>query len=410
MTIKVKQWEMPKNQVKRDAEMVDLFKGSANQSKRQLLPEFRGGRVKALEKLSLIQASHYGESRNFLGGKVTHLSPYLRHGCITLYEAVDFVRNQFGLSSEKLLFEFGWREYWRNVWYANGIKIFHDMMAPKTLLEFNHIPEDVIMNRTNLLCMDGFITELAETGYLHNHARMWLASYLVHWRKTDWKLAAEWMHNQLLDGDYASNHLSWQWIASTFSQKPYFFNQENLAKYSHNQYCDTCKAHCPFRDSYSNLEIKLFQPTKQSPRNASVAIPELPVRKSGDKKIIWIHDEMLNSDHPLMSLPHDKVFIFSPDYYKDWSILRLQFIADCLVELPEVTIWVGDPGDVFKSLSAQKILTQDTPNHKLKNQASGYLVDWISEKRVSNIANTSLENISSFSRFWKMAKHDFVKS
>lgn len=408
MTSKMTQWRMPKNQADRDAALLNLFQNPADQPHRRLLPELRGGRAKGLEKLSLIQARQYGESRNFLDGKVTHLSPYLRHGCITLHEAVDFVRNKFGLSSEKLLFEFAWREYWRNVWHAHGINIFNDMLAPKVLLEFNHIPQDVIVNRTGLPCMDGFIAELAETGYLHNHARMWLASYLVHWRKSDWKLAADWMHNQLLDGDYASNHLSWQWIASTFSHKPYFFNQENLAKYTHNQYCQTCRAQCPFRDSYSNLEIKLFGATEQSPRHTSEVIPALPSQQSGDKTIIWIHDEMLNPDHPLMNLPHDKVFIFSPDYYKDWSILRLQFIADCLAELPEVSIWIGEPIQVFRELNVYKILTQETPNHKLKNQASGYLTDWIPDKRVSTAAKADLKSISSFSRFWKIAKYDFL--
>ncbi len=406
----ITQWRMPTNQAERDTALFDLFQNSADQHHRRLLPEFRGGRAKALEKLSLIQAKQYGESRNFLDGSVTHLSPYLRHGCITLPEAVDFVCNQFGLSAEKLLFEFGWREYWRNVWYAQGMQIFHDMAAPKVLLEFNQLPEDVLINSTGLPCMDGFITALAETGYLHNHARMWLDSYLVHWRKTDWKLAADWMHNQLLDGDYASNHLSWQWIASTFSHKPYFFNQENLAKYTHHQYCHTCTAQCPFRDSYSNLEIKLFQPTEQSPRRASDFIPVLPTHQSGDKTIIWVHDEMLNPNHPLMSLPHEKVFIFSPDYYKNWSILRLQFIADCLAELSDVSIWIGEPIEVFRSLNVYKILTQETPNHTLKNQASGYLIDWTSEKRISSAAKAGLESISSFSRFWKIAKHDFLKS
>jgi deoxyribodipyrimidine photo-lyase len=320
------------------------------------------------------------------------------------------VHNQFGLSAEKLLFEFGWREYWRHVWYAHGMQILQDMATPKVLLEFNLLPEDVLTNSTGLPCMDTFIEELAETGYLHNHARMWLASYLVHWRKTDWKLAADWMHNQLLDGDYASNHLSWQWIASTFSHKPYFFNQENLAKYTHHEHCNTCTAQCPFRDNYSNLENKLFQPTEQSPRHASEVIPKLPLQQSGDKTIIWIHDEMLNPDHPLMSLPHDKVFIFSPHYYKDWSILRLQFIADCLAEMPEVSIWIGAPVEVFRSLNVYKILTQETPNHNLKNQASGYPIDWIAEKRVSSAAKVDLESITSFSRFWKTAKHDFLKS
>jgi deoxyribodipyrimidine photo-lyase len=36
----------------------------------------------------------------------------------------------------------------------------------------------------------------------------------------------------LLDGDLPSNHLSWQWVASSFSSKPYLFNADNVAKYA----------------------------------------------------------------------------------------------------------------------------------------------------------------------------------
>ncbi|MGC8035725.1 FAD-binding domain-containing protein, partial [Salmonella enterica] len=65
-----------------------------------------------------------------------------------------------------------------------------------------------------------------------NHARMWLASYVVHLRKVHWRAGADWMVGHLLDGDLASNHLSWQWVAGTGSHKPYLFNAENVAKYA----------------------------------------------------------------------------------------------------------------------------------------------------------------------------------
>ena len=61
---------------------------------------------------------------------------------------------------------------------------------------------------------------------------MWLASYLVHLRKVHWHAAAQWMLGHLLDGDVASNHLSWQWVAGTGSSKPYLFNADNVAKYA----------------------------------------------------------------------------------------------------------------------------------------------------------------------------------
>jgi len=63
-----------------------------------------------------------------------------------------------------------------------------------------------------------------------------------------------------LDADIASNNLSWQWVAGTFSSKPYVFNRENLERFSGGLYCDSCaaRARCPFDDSYENLAKKLF--------------------------------------------------------------------------------------------------------------------------------------------------------
>jgi deoxyribodipyrimidine photo-lyase len=61
---------------------------------------------------------------------------------------------------------------------------------------------------------------------------MWLASYVVHVRKVHWRAGADWLYAHLLDGDLPSNHLSWQWVAGTFSSKPYVFNAENVAKFA----------------------------------------------------------------------------------------------------------------------------------------------------------------------------------
>jgi deoxyribodipyrimidine photo-lyase len=57
------------------------------------------------------------------------------------------------------------------------------------------------------------VRTLHDTGYPHNHARMWLASYVVRVRKVDWRIAADLFYGHLLDGDLASSHLSWQWAS-----------------------------------------------------------------------------------------------------------------------------------------------------------------------------------------------------
>jgi deoxyribodipyrimidine photo-lyase len=94
------------------------------------------------------------------------------------------------------------------------------------------LPQDIREGRTGVAAIDNAVRILYATGYLHNHLRMWLASYVVHVRKVHWRAGADWLYGHLLDGDLPSNHLSWQWVAATFSSKPYLFNAENVAKYA----------------------------------------------------------------------------------------------------------------------------------------------------------------------------------
>lgn len=399
-------WTIPTSAEARDAEIDQFFANSQTPSS-PLSSSFRGGRKAGLSKLEQVKGETYRQTRNFLDGNVTHLSPYLRHGCITIKEAVTYINDRFGSQSEKLLNEFAWREYWRTVWYAHGMGILQDMQDPKVELSFDELPSDVKAANTGLPCMDSFIQSLNEEGYLHNHARMWLAAYIVHWRKTDWQSAAFWMHDLLLDGDYASNHLSWQWIASTFSHKPYFFNQENLAKYTNNQYCASCQASCPFNNTYENLEKKLFAATEQTARQHKITTPITNDKTTGHQTIVLVHDEMLNSAHPLLQLPYQKVFIFDRDYYQNWSTKRLQFIADCLIEMPAVNVWIGNTSSILAQLNTQHIHTQNTPNLIIKQRIAGYPTTWQSEEKVCQ-ANLAAADIKSFSRFWKIAAQDFI--
>lgn len=403
----IQKWAIPKKTTIRDNALKKWFPQAKHQVSHTLPSNFRGGRQQAINKLHAVHGRTYGNTRNFLNGDITYLSPYLRHGCINLKETVDFVREQFGQTATKLLNEFAWREYWRTVWYAHGNAILHDMRAPKVALDFNALPDDIHAASTGLPCMDSFITQLATIGYLHNHARMWLSAYIVHWRRTDWQKGAQWMHNQLIDGDYASNHLSWQWVSSTFSHKPYFFNQDNLAKYTHNEHCVSCKAQCPFKDSYANLEQQLFKPTQQLARPYRPISLDQTASSLGHQTIVWIHDEILNSEHHLLQLPHEKVFIFDTDFYQDWSINRLQFIADCLTEMSNVTVWIGQTNAVLQHLKTQHIITQDTPNQQLKQLVAGYPVTWQPEKKVC-AAILKPEEITSFSKFWKVASPHFI--
>ncbi len=223
-----------------------------------------GGRKAAMKALQKVDPVRYAKSRNFFTGAVTKLSPYIRYGVLGLREIRDFVSQKVQNPSDvtKLINELGWRDYWQRLYVKLGDGIWSDQEPYKTGYEdyAPELPADIREGSTGLVCIDSFSRDLREVGYLHNHARMWLAAYIVHWRRVRWQAGAKWFLQHLLDGDPASNNMSWQWVASTFSHKPYFFNRENLEKYTEKVYCRQCPlyGHCDFEGSYEEIEQRLF--------------------------------------------------------------------------------------------------------------------------------------------------------
>jgi deoxyribodipyrimidine photo-lyase len=230
------------------------------------ISEIVGGRKAAEKALQKVDAARYAKTRNFFTGAVTRLSPYIRYGVLSLREIRDYVLDRVQNPDEttKLINELGWRDYWQRLYAKLGDNIWQDQEEYKTGYTPSYyapeLPEDIRQGTTGRVCIDSFSRDLREIGYLHNHARMWMAAYIVHWRHIRWQTGAKWFLEHLLDGDPASNNMSWQWVASTFSHKPYFFNRENLERYTEGVYCKQCPLYgnCDFEGSYEEIEQKLF--------------------------------------------------------------------------------------------------------------------------------------------------------
>jgi deoxyribodipyrimidine photo-lyase len=231
------------------------------------LSPMRGGRLEAERVLAAIVPDRYGFNRNFLDGNVTRLSPYIRHGILTLKQAKEaaFRKVKDRFHAAKFVTELAWRDYWQRLYAVLGRGVWEDREGLKTGLPVgayaDELPADIAAGITGLACMDATVAELRSTGYLHNHSRMWFAAYVVHFRRVKWQAGARFFLSHLIDGDPASNNLSWQWVASTFAQKPYFFNRENLEKYSGGRHCQNCpvRGQCDFEGSYEVLEERLFR-------------------------------------------------------------------------------------------------------------------------------------------------------
>lgn len=238
-------------------QMQGLFEGPPE------ISPIEGGGTAAEKQLAEFDVRRYGSRNHVTRGHVSHLSPYLRHGVLTLREARDAVFQRYGRVGEaiyKFVFELAWHQFWQEVYKIEGDRIYEDMEEYKfDPVEWSfELPEDVEKAQTGLVCMDESLRELYETGYLHNHARMWFASWLVHHRKVHWSVGERLFFKHLLDGNPPPNALSWQWIASTFATKPYSFNKQNVEKYTDGEWCKRCTAKCPFDKSYEELADELF--------------------------------------------------------------------------------------------------------------------------------------------------------
>ncbi|WP_085317173.1 FAD-binding domain-containing protein [Derxia lacustris] len=186
------------------------------------------------ERIAAVDVRGYARTRNHLGGAVTRLGPWIAHGFVDLPALRDHLAACNGLGDDdKLLWQLGWREFFADSAERLGEALFADRRPALPGVRYRPtLPADLRCGRTGVAAIDRAVAQLHRCGWLHNHARLWLASYAVHVRHVHWRAGADWLYGHLLDGDLASNHLSWQWVAGTFASKPYVFNAENVARFA----------------------------------------------------------------------------------------------------------------------------------------------------------------------------------
>lgn len=225
-----------------------------------------GGREAAEAQLQKLRAGNpYSKTRNYLDGVVSRLSPYIRYSVLSLAEVRDYALDTAGKqAAEKFINELGWRDYWQRKYIELGADIWEDQEPYKTgypaHFYADELPTDIENGETGIKLIDDIVHELRETGYLHNRLRMYFAAYVVHWRNVKWQAGARFFLTHLLDGDPASNNLSWQWVASTFSHKPYIFNLSNVRKFCQGYDAPAASIGMEiFAGSYDDINRDLFK-------------------------------------------------------------------------------------------------------------------------------------------------------
>ncbi|NBY29631.1 MAG: deoxyribodipyrimidine photolyase, partial [Sphingobacteriia bacterium] len=188
----------------------------------------------ALAQVARIDPVAYGRTRNYVDGAVTRLSPYLSRGVLSTSLVADsLVERGFSWEDcESLVKELAWRDYFQLVWKHQGDALDQDLRYPQVGVRHHRVPAALVRAETGIEALDAGVRELYRTGYMHNHLRMYTAALACNVGGSHWLQAARWMFYHLLDADWASNALSWQWVAGAFSTRKYFANQDNINKYA----------------------------------------------------------------------------------------------------------------------------------------------------------------------------------
>lgn len=395
------------------------MKASSAPSENTMNCPFPPTREAALARVHAVQPDAYARSRNALEGAVSYLSPYITHGLVSLPEVLAGVSAQHRMNAQhKFVFELGWREYFRHVWTCRGAGIF-EALHPGVLPEAeyaNGLPADIRQAATGVPVIDTAVRTLYATGYLHNHARMWLASYIVHLRKVHWRVAADWLYGHLLDGDLASNHLSWQWVAGTGSHKPYLFNADNVSRYA------PAAWHSPntvIDQSYEALEHLACQSSHQDPAafDASrfgLTPIEPPLTTAPPTELDWTppdaasvagHDVWLVHPWNLGELPatlaKDTVVVglFLTEFHNawPWSERRWRFVSQRMAELATLR-WVGDAAAIGAALqNARRVRSIGEPH------LQPWLTQWAECEAAPALFPAVDKPCDSFSQWWPRA-------
>ena len=193
--------------------------------------------------------SDYTTERNFDYGPLnrsntSNLSKFIKKRILHEVEVIKESLKFFKYSKiEKFIQEVFWRTYWKgwlegrpNVWinYKKDLKNLKESYSFGIKKKLLHSATE---GKTGIDCFDFWVQELLDYGYLHNHSRMWMSSIWVHTLNLPWQLGADFLLNNLLDGDPASNTLSWRWVTGIHTQgKSYLASEQNINKYTQNRF------------------------------------------------------------------------------------------------------------------------------------------------------------------------------
>ncbi|WP_271078594.1 FAD-binding domain-containing protein [Aurantiacibacter sp. MUD61] len=273
---------------------------------------FHPSRAAGLDRLEAFlphTGADYARTRNHDHGtgrsNVSQLSPWLHAGLLSEREVLERTLDAHSRAdADKFVSEVFWRVYFKGyleqrptIWRVFCEARSDALAALSENAGRAKAYAEATEGRTGIPAFDHWACELIETGYLHNHARMWFASIWIFTLKLDWTLGADFFLRHLMDGDAASNTLSWRWVAGLHTKgKTYQARASNIEQYTAEHPKGPLAA-----DGLSDEAEALEEEQEHQRRDL-----DLPETKPGspldDRYALLLHDEAAH--HAPLCLPH----------------------------------------------------------------------------------------------------------
>jgi deoxyribodipyrimidine photo-lyase len=319
-----------------------------------------------LQRIRNIDPVKYGSTRNYINGSVTYLSPYISRGIISTKFILSEVLNKGYKPAqiEKFIQELAWRDYWQQIWIAKGDTINEDIKHEQKPVSSTSIPKAIIDANTGIEAIDKAIQDFYKTGYIHNHLRMYIAAITCNMGQSHWKIPAQWMYYNLLDADWASNALSWQWVAGANANKKYVANQDNINKYCFTQQKNTF-LDVPY-EAFTSMDIpkilidtQLLELKTPLPKQQAITLDEtLPT---------YIYN-FYNLD-PLWGkeFSANRILLLEPSHFKHYPVSQkiIDFIINISEEnIADIQIYVGEFNELVDAYNFGSIHYKEHPLNK----------------------------------------------
>ena len=332
----------------------------------------------------------------------SRLSPYIRHGLLTLREVWDHVAGGPQADVVKFRDELRWQEYARHLYARMGtasrrsFRFVVDERTPDVLPGLSGGPWS-----SPALCLQSSWTELVTEGWLPNQTRMWLAS---HWSVREglgWRDGEDLMYRHLLDGSRAANRLGWQWTTGALTGKAYGFSRWQVEKRAPGL-CSVCplEQNCPITNWPANQEREPQAVSDSRLRrddDLEATAGPATTRRTGHPEAVWMTAESLSDRDPAAAAYPELpvVFVFDEPLLRRLrlSVNRLVFLAQSLAELStrrQVQLWLGDPVEV---LQGTRLATTFAPVPGWRSRAGRLEVvslhpwPWLERPRSGSIAS-----------------------